>query len=379
MDGNVCGYVVFPSLDNCSSLNMSLLKVNVGATGSDASKLAQNKIIGLYVMGSLCVFGIVGNVLSLLGLHHDKERREASFLLQCLAVIDGLYLFTAFFRYPLKHLVDAPTYEYIQLGAFPMLKSFQTICIWTMVLVTIDRYIHVCFPLRAQILLTKRSKRLWVITILVASFIYNLPRFFDSCISHFVLPCTEIDIVGMVFRPQFKHKAYSFIYRQVLYILLLYVAPQAILIFMNCNLIRAIRRSRKRHASHQDSSNDSNSTVVLVIIVIVFIVCEAPEPVIHSISAVEYAFHIEVFTFDFIALYTISDLLMLVNSSINFFIYVIFGRRFRETLKGMFRENFTSATSRFNRSSFADPTKATRQSYPRVHFTPQPAFDGVKV
>ncbi|ELU11478.1 hypothetical protein CAPTEDRAFT_193884 [Capitella teleta] len=374
----VCGY----TFHNCSSFNMStslLMSVRTDRTGSDAGKLIQNKIMGLYIMGGLCVFGIVGNCLSVLVLQRDKERREALFLLQCLAVIDGMYLLTALFRYPLKHLIDLPTYEYIQLGAFPLLKSFQTICIWTMVLVTIDRFIYVCHPLRAQVILTRRSKRLWAIAIIVAGFVYNLPRFFDSCISRFALSCTDIDIVGMIFRPQFQGKVYSIIYRQVLYVLLLYVAPQTIICYMNFSLIRAIRRSRKRHvecSQPQEARHDNNATVVLVIIVIAFIVCEAPEPVIHTITSVEYAYHIEILTIDSISLYTISDLLMLVNSSINFLIYIIFGRRFRGILKELFKSSITSATSMFSRNKTCT-TKYTRHPYPNVHFVP--AVDGVRV
>ena len=52
-----------------------------------------------------CVVGILGNSISILILHKDRERREALFLLQMLAVADLFYLLTALMRYPLKYLL----------------------------------------------------------------------------------------------------------------------------------------------------------------------------------------------------------------------------------------------------------------------------------
>ncbi len=43
---------------------------------------------------------------------------------------------------------------------------------------------------RAQILLTRRGRKLLSVLVFASGFLYNLPRFFDSCIMRFQDPCT---------------------------------------------------------------------------------------------------------------------------------------------------------------------------------------------
>ena len=63
----------------------------------------------------LSVFGLVGNSMAIAVLQKDKERREALFLLQMLAVADLFYLALALLRYPLKYLLpQQETYVSIQ-------------------------------------------------------------------------------------------------------------------------------------------------------------------------------------------------------------------------------------------------------------------------
>ncbi len=68
----------------------------------------------------LSVFGLVGNSMAIAVLQKDKERREALFLLQMLAVADLFYLALALLRYPLKYLLPhQETYVTIQVNPPP--------------------------------------------------------------------------------------------------------------------------------------------------------------------------------------------------------------------------------------------------------------------
>ena len=50
-------------------------------------------IVNVYVVGALCVFGIAGNVLSIVVLGRDQTiRRTTAFLMQMLAVADTAFL-----------------------------------------------------------------------------------------------------------------------------------------------------------------------------------------------------------------------------------------------------------------------------------------------
>ena len=97
-------------------------------------------IVELYLISAFCIIGLCGNFVSLVVLRKDEVRHHGLFLLQALAVSDGAYLVVALLRYPAKHLInDEVIYLNVQLYVFPLLKITQTICIWMMVLVTVDR------------------------------------------------------------------------------------------------------------------------------------------------------------------------------------------------------------------------------------------------
>jgi uncharacterized membrane protein YgcG len=185
----------------------------------------------------------------------------------------------------------------------------------------------------------------------------------------------------MILRESFNSHFYYDIYGFGLYLFLLYVGPLSMLIYMTVRLIQAIRYSRRRHLYRDSrssnsrtwspsndctvaqsttpgavgSSGDRNATVVLIIIVAVFIVCETPELVNKLVNFSERKFEngIEDFATHTLRMSIVSELLMVVNSSVNFVIYVAFGRRFRRILRETFRFSF-----RFSASS----TSTTRAS-----------------
>ena len=59
----------------------------------------------LFHCSAWCVLGILGNLISIIVLRKDRERREALFLLQMLAAADLFYLLVALLRYPLKYIL----------------------------------------------------------------------------------------------------------------------------------------------------------------------------------------------------------------------------------------------------------------------------------
>lgn len=89
-----------------------------------------NTVVELYIIGALILFGLLGNIASIVVLRRYRERRDALFLLQALAVADGLYLAVAGIRYPLKYVLtpgtrNADKYVEMQPIVFPLLKTFQ--------------------------------------------------------------------------------------------------------------------------------------------------------------------------------------------------------------------------------------------------------------
>lgn len=180
--------------------------------------------------------------------------------------------------------------------------------------------------------------------------------------------CTGVTIARYVYAPRFNHVLYFDIYQYALYIIFLYIGPLSVLLALNCKLICAIKYSKRRHREitvtgqycncmgYSSSSylsntssarqftqhHENNATLVLIIIVLVFIVCETPEMIYRIITLMTR--HIDhmakTFTKEFRHTFmTVSELLMVINSSVNFFIYCAFGRRFRRVMKYTFTPN----------------------------------------
>ena len=197
----------------------------------------------------------------------------------------------------------------------------------------------------------------------------------------FVFSCLPLisgtSISRMVFVPPFNKKLYFDIYQNCLYIILLYALPLTILVVLNWKLVAAIKHSRKRHreitelgrfstpngihepascspprlssssSQGNNSNGENNATLVLIIIILVFIICETPELILRLITLL--ARHVDSigdwFSIKLQHIFsTVTELLMVCNSSVNFFIYFIFGRRFRKFMKSTFTPRASSVT-----------------------------------
>jgi len=87
-------------------------------------------VVELYIISLLASFGLVGNALSVIVLRRDRERRDALFLLQAVAVADACYLIVGVLRYPLRYLISPAAdgsnrWVDMQPVVFPLLKTFQ--------------------------------------------------------------------------------------------------------------------------------------------------------------------------------------------------------------------------------------------------------------
>lgn len=301
----------------------------------------------LFLIPCLCLVGLFGNLVSVIVLRKDKERKDALVLLQALAVADTMYLITAVIRYPFKYLLpDKLSYQKMQLIVYPLLKTSQTIAIWMVLLVTVERYTHVCKPLCSSKVFKGSKRFILAGMIFILGFIYNCPRFFDSCIRTFYDVCTDMTISTMLYRPQFNNMLYYDIYKCAMYLVFLYIGPLTMLLCLNFRLIQAIRHSkrRQRHMSPTNDDGEYNATLVLIIVVVVFIICETPELILQSLSFIDRYTNDKLLSKGVMSMNIVSEVLMVLNSSTNFFIYCAFGRRFRWVMKQTFSYRSSGTT-----------------------------------
>ena len=114
------------------------------------------------LMGALCLFGFVGNSLSMLCLAKDRSKTATPFLLISLEAADSFFLFTVLILRVLTSLSDRQegflydSVPYLAKYMFPVALIAMTSTIYMTLLVTLNRYICVCKPYKVHDLCSVR-------------------------------------------------------------------------------------------------------------------------------------------------------------------------------------------------------------------------------
>ena len=143
-------------------------------------------IIGLWIPGLLGAFGIVGNALSLWVLSRDHSKSASMTSLKALAASDLILLTGAIGQQVVPLTCDwthstsefCARQGYLQVYAWPIVCTAQTATIWLTVLISTERYVAICAPLRAGRVGIGKV-RLAILVIAVLSVVFNVPRFFE--------------------------------------------------------------------------------------------------------------------------------------------------------------------------------------------------------
>ena len=332
---------------------------------TDATLRQYTIAIEVYVVGTLCALGIAGNLLSIVVLGRDRTiRRTTGFMLQMLAVADAVYLIACIFYQTLNSIekytdwlppVMHRRWPYVEVHTWPAASVAQTATVWIVVVLTADRYVAICHPLHAPQYSTIRRVRIAVATVWIFAVVYNLPRFFERVVdvddstnstSLFVTsPGVIVDkrrVMQVEKTAMRENPVYFLVYKTCLFFVVRFFIPFASLAFFNQRLIRAMRASdqiRQTSVRHVGGSvgKEQQHTRTLVVVVVVFVMCELPDLTLRAWLSLHYhapgyvAFPHRQLRYVNVA----SNLLLTVNSCINFVIYCFMGRRFRLILLRM--------------------------------------------
>ena len=139
------------------------------------------RIVAFIVCASICILGIVGNILFFFGTSKDQARFH-NISVKILAITDALCLF-AVFNYSIIYNIDMYGYSTTfgcMYSAFvwvyitqPLLNITYVVTVWIGVLVGLNRYIVVCYPLFAKRFSRTAINKKVVCLIITSSFIYN--------------------------------------------------------------------------------------------------------------------------------------------------------------------------------------------------------------
>ena len=358
-------------------------------TSSPSDTLHDVEVIGYrYVISTICIFGVFCNLLNLCVLLQRRLKESPYTYLTGLAIADMATLIS---MSPVSIVRgdfvrdENIFYTLIRLQTslyMPLANYFGQVSILITVALTVERYLFTTYPLRTRSFCKPRYARIVIAIISIFCGIVNFPRFrsetvekkinstslfnSSSCSTYpFVIAHSSVNsshvgqcfcVVGKTVKSFLPWKDYYY------YTLLIMnqILPFVVLLFLNMSLIRRVQTSNRftleELVARQHYSINSPTPIVqtvkqkrlrdehrltktLVSIVIIFLICNTFTIVsypgfVRFITQSRYPTYIHV---GFRIQRLITNIMLLLNYSINFFFYCAFNKKFLETLKMTFR------------------------------------------
>ena len=323
---------------------------SLNSTDGDVDSSLENNcrlysfIVHTLIMGTLVVVGITGNSLTFVIFWKGNFKSSTTFLFSSLSLIDSALLLADFPFYTVMALVDYTGWlkgysslkPYFIVYLFPTILLTKTAAIWVIVLVAVNRYIIVCLPLRASQWCSVSKVKIQLAVVLIAAVLCNIPKFAETRVAYYTTYSQSNDtmhVANETFTRFGEVRLFYHVYDKIFLLIFLLVLPILVLSVITIRLITAMKAHRRMQLEMQSGSqqNDSNVTFALVIVVIVFIACQVPT-FFHYVLWDVLPFKDRLcggFLFHF---GPIINVLVTLNSSINFLIYIIANKTFRDVL-----------------------------------------------
>eukprot|EP00095_Tigriopus_kingsejongensis_P007527 maker-scaffold103_size370364-snap-gene-2.27 protein:Tk07527 transcript:maker-scaffold103_size370364-snap-gene-2.27-mRNA-1 annotation:"fmrfamide receptor" len=313
------------------------------------------RIIEGYLLTSMGLIGLIGNTLAILVFSRQRVQKNFHALMVTLAVFDITYILVSIAVFALPQFSvwykQSGLYYYLLPWILPLAQIGLTGSIYFTMAITLERYFTVCHPFfRVS---HSWSAKVYIVPIVSFALLYNLPKFFElktvllpigqdfnasGDVPEGTDPCVEIsDFCTITIRPTALrlNRAYKTYYCGWINSILCGFVPFITLIGLNSLTLRSlIEISRdptvtiEAHSGAQHPHNtrrkEINLAKISLVIVFVFIVCHVLKwiPNLYELILVDttnlgnfrWPYLVEIFT-------NISHLFLVLNSSVNFYIY----------------------------------------------------------
>lgn len=294
-----------------------------------------NTIVEFWVCG-IClnivgVLGVIGNVISMIILSRPQMRSSINYLLIGLACCDTVLIITSVLLFGIPSIYPYTgqfflyynyIYPFISPVIFPVAMISQTASVYMTFTVTLERYVAVCHPLKARALCTYGRAKIYVIVSVLFALLYNLPRFWEVVPIETSIPNSTVVLHCVRPSELRRNQTYITVYILWCYFIVNYVIPFLTLAILNCQIYRQVKRAnRERQRLSRSEKREIGLATMLLCVVVVFFVFNFLALVL-NVSEAFYNFIDH-------SLAKISNLLVTINSSCNFLIYVIFGEKFK--------------------------------------------------
>jgi neuropeptide Y receptor type 1 len=278
------------------------------------------------------ILGIVGNLLNLIVLCKSPLRSQVFYnLLAWLALFDIIFIASHGSRVGYESLACQPADSLLGYIAACILDVGLIGSVLTTVAVSAERYLGICHP---HLSFTRRTST-YIVPVICFTFAILTPRFLKVSFT--------IDNNGSVvghMNDWAKEDTFKLGYYLMTFVVG-NIIPTLMLAFFNCAILRKIHSTSKIMSTEQKNLQEKkNTSKILFSIVFLFFVCNTP-------WAIKVAFYIPKSHPEWLlALAPVYKFSLVLNSSINFVIYCLVGKKFRkcflDTLCSMQTEDKTT-------------------------------------
>ena len=316
------------------------------------SEFRLHKGIFLYLPPWLLLLGTIGNVLSVVTLLRRSMRKTSTYnLLVVVATGDTLVLSVGLLRRWLSEVTGKDvrdqndfTCKMISLTGYTVSLS----SVWILIVVTAERYYITVHSLRAVVCSTRKQSFKIIALILLLMLLLNSHFLATTQIGYYEIDDDKILTCS-------SSEGYEYFVEHVwpwIDAMLYCFVPFFVISLLNGLIIKEIVESRRRRAEllqHQILSynvmneNSTRLTLMLLCVTFIFLLCTLP-----MMATMIYASYTSLDdvnlekTAKFTLARTCSEMLMYAHHSINFYVYLLSGSRFREELRKLMFCNNTN-------------------------------------
>ena len=305
----------------------------------------------------LVPIGLVGNTLSFLVMIKPNNRKMSTCIyMAAISINDNLMMCLALYNYLLTTLKIYQMHpaECNMMALLIMLLLQNTT--FQVLVMTVDKYIAIKWPHRAATYSTPKRAKIISVLVSICVTMYNIPHVFISRLIGG--QCFAYAIGGLITK---VYSWFSFVLNAVI--------PFSMLIYMNYVIVTTVRKSRKMFGSndtttgkdqnqevnkglqtrHKAMKNAENQlTIMLLLVTTLFLILLIPTYVrfiytmfVKPDTPFNYA--------NSMLFYHVSFKLYMTNNGINFLLYCISGRKFRNDLREILCCAESSRQSSYNK------------------------------
>ncbi|XP_048777705.1 G-protein coupled receptor dmsr-1-like [Ostrea edulis] len=347
-----------------------------------------------YVSGTICVIGIVLNILNAYVWSRKKMRTSTNLLLTVLAFTDliSLFLYLVYVTYfftatgPSELIYHSKGWMYIVVICFHEFIAFHTISNWLTISLAIFRYMKVCQPNAAKKYCNINRAKLTIMIVFIVSTLATVPFY----LYYEVYESSEdnANLTGYWIRKTSFAKNHIDYQTTLLWLygVIFKVVPSMAMIILSVMLIKELRVAMKRkdHLKRSPSHQHANittgygrTTIMLVVIVLIYILMELPVGIMAFLSGIEggesHFFYFLLYSY----VGDIIDMTVLINGTLNFVVYFCISKQFRSVLKALIRNKVAKiyeisdshgehSVSRDNTDNMELSTSAAENSHPKL-------------